>query len=253
VRGKPIPLSPARKFIGDVLHFSKGVPTVPVQRRMRLDRLVAARATLAVRPSWTSIFTKAYAQVAAGMPELRRAYVKFPWPHLYEYTQSAASVAVERDHAGEKAVFFGRIKQPDCMPLIALDQSIDHLREVPVEQHDEFQKVLTVSRLPRPLRRVLWWLCLNISRVRGHHFGTFAVSVYSGLGAESLHPLSPLATTLNYGVIGSDGNVDVRITYDHRVMDGATVARALQSLESTLMGEILDELCATANSTPKAA
>ncbi len=47
--------------------------------------------------------------------------------------------------------------------------------------------------------------------------GTFGVSVYSGLGARSLHPISPLTTTLNYGTIGKDGDVSVRIVYDHRV------------------------------------
>jgi hypothetical protein len=47
--------------------------------------------------------------------------------------------------------------------------------------------------------------------------------------------------------------VDVRLIYDHRVLDGASVARALKSLEMTLTGEILDELRATVNSTPKAA
>jgi hypothetical protein len=62
------------------------------------------------------------------------------------------------------------------------------------------------------------------------------------LGASSLHPLSPLTTALNYGVIGADGGVDVRLIYDHRVMDGATVARALQDLERVLNCEIVAEL-----------
>jgi pyruvate/2-oxoglutarate dehydrogenase complex dihydrolipoamide acyltransferase (E2) component len=72
--------------------------------------------------------------------------------------------------------------------------------------------------------------------------GTFGVSVYSALGAESLHPLSPLTTAFNYGVIQPDGHVDVRIIYDHRVIDGATVARALLDLEKVLNQDILREL-----------
>jgi hypothetical protein len=68
--------------------------------------------------------------------------------------------------------------------------------------------------------------------------GTFGVSVYSGLGAESLHPLSLMTTTLNYGVIAEDGTVDVRIIYDHRVLDGATVARVLGELEEVLNNQI---------------
>jgi hypothetical protein len=72
--------------------------------------------------------------------------------------------------------------------------------------------------------------------------GTFGVSVYSGLGAESYNHLTPLTSTLNYGVIGADGRVNVRVIYDHRVLDGSTVARALARLEDVLNDEILAEI-----------
>src|SRR5207244_839398 len=82
------------------------------------------------------------------------------------------------------------------------------------------------------LRRWLWWAGLNVSGPRrAKYFGTFAVSVYSALGAESLHPITPLTTTLNYGLIAADGSVPVRIVYDHRLIDGATIARGLGRLE----------------------
>jgi hypothetical protein len=90
------------------------------------------------------------------------------------------------------------------------------------------------------------WFGLNLPRSRPAQFGTFGLTVYSGLGAESLHPLSPLTTTLTYGVIGADGTVDVRVVYDHRVLDGATVARALALLEAELTGAVCDELRALA-------
>ena len=93
-----------------------------------------------------------------------------------------------------------------------------------------------------PVCRLLWWFGLNIGRQRANYFGTFGVSVYSALGAESLHPLSPLTSTLNYGVIAADGTTDVRVVYDHRVTDGATVARALARLEEVLNTTIRDEL-----------
>jgi hypothetical protein len=209
---------------------------------MHLAALVLARRAWHERPAWAAIFTKAYARVGMAMPELRRAYVKFPCPHLYEYPVTVANVAVERDCAGEKAVFLGRIKQPELRSLAELTQTIRYLQHVPLENCKEYQRILWLSALPRPLRRSLWWLALNIGRQRGNYFGTFGLSVYSGLGAESLHPLSPLTTTLNYGVIAADGTVDVRIIYDHRVTDGATVARALERLEMELTGGILAEL-----------
>jgi hypothetical protein len=242
MRGRSIPLSMPRRFLADMLHFASRIPTVPVQRRMQLAELAAARESAENRPGWPAIFLKAYARVAAEVPELRRAYISLPWPHLYEYPTSIATVAVEREYQDEKAVFFGRIDDPAEAPLAALSARVRALAESPVEEVKSFRKMLRLARLPRPLRRVLMWLGLNLRRARPNQFGTFGLSVYSSLGAESLHPISPLTTTLTYGVIQPDGSVDVRIIYDHRVLDGAVVARALASLEVELTGSICYEL-----------
>jgi hypothetical protein len=88
----------------------------------------------------------------------------------------------------------------------------------------------------------VWWVGLNWGRQRGNYFGTFGLSVYSALKAESLHPLAPVTTLLNYGVIGEDGFLDVRVIYDHRVMNGTTIARALARLEEILNSDVIQEL-----------
>lgn len=251
MRGLAIPLSRPRRLVCDLLHFAAGVPTVPVQRRMSLAPVVAARQAAADRPSWTAVFVKAFALVAAEFPQLRRAYCKFPWPHLYEYPASVAAVTVERDYRGEKAVLTVRIKDPARRPLAEVARLIRDGTTTPVEQAKDFRRALWVSGLPRPVRRLFWWIGLNVGRQRANYFGTFGVSVYSALGAESLHPLSPLTSTLNYGVFAADGSVDVRLIYDHRVTDGATVARALARLEEVLTTAIRDELLA--KPTPAAA
>jgi hypothetical protein len=113
----------------------------------------------------------------------------------------------------------------------------------------EFRRWKRFTRVPRPLRRLSWWIVLNIGLLRGKVFGTFGVSVYSALNAESLHPLSPLTALLNYGVIDRNGAVTTRIVYDHRVMDGPTIARALRRMEEILNSVILDEV----RSLPRAA
>jgi hypothetical protein len=242
VRGRSIRLSPQRQLICDLLKCAQGVPTVPVQRNMKLGKLVAARKALAVRPSWFAIFTKAFAKVAATMPELRRAYVKFPLPHLYEYPMSVASIAFERWYRGERGVFIGRIKDPASLLLTQIDEHVRTFQAIDVEQCKDFKRALRLCSLPSPLRRLLWWLSLNLGRQRGNYLGTFGVTAYSALGAESLHPISPLTTTLTYGVIAPDGGVDVRIVYDHRVMDGVTVAMTLDSLETELNGGVCEEI-----------
>jgi len=181
--------------------------------------------------------------VAADRPELRRAYLKFPWPHLFEAQKNVASIAIERKYHNEDAVFFGRVDAPEERSLQVLDEKIRHLKNAPLESVGSFKQSIMVSKFPWPFRRMIWWLGLNLAgKFRCQRLGTFGVSSYAGLGANSLHPLTPITITLNYGPVGADGQVDVRLIYDHRVMDGATVARALAAMERVLTNEILLEL-----------
>jgi hypothetical protein len=204
---------------------------------------LCARQSAAIRPSWCAIFTKAYALVAAARPELRRAYLPFPWPHLYEHPHSVASIAVERRWNHEDAVFFGHLRAPEKQPLLKLHAALHRLRHAPVESIGLYRRIVRLNRLPWPLRRLAWWTILYTSGYRrARQMGTFGVSAYSSLGCASLHPLSPLTTTLNYGVLSRRGRLTVRIVYDHRVLDGATVGRALQDLERVLNEAILTEL-----------
>src|SRR5258708_27769838 len=102
-RGRTIPLSPFRRMVVDLMHFSKA-PCVSVERRMDLARLVAARQVCSPRPSWTALFAKACAMVARDVPELRQAYMLFPWPRLYEHGKSIVSINVEGEWRDAKMV-----------------------------------------------------------------------------------------------------------------------------------------------------
>jgi hypothetical protein len=241
--GRTIPLSLPRRIIGDLMYFAQRVPTVPVQRLMNLSTLVQTRRRLAQRPSWVVLFTKAYAMVCEQIPELRRSYLVWPTARLYEHTQSIASVAIQRQYEGEPSVWFARLREPHRQPIVELERLLRQQRELPLTQIKHMRRLLHVARWWQPLRRLGWAVALNCSGVwRERYCGTFGVTVYSKLGAESLHPLSPLTTTLNYGVIGDGSQVPVRIIYDHRVMDGPTVARALAMLEQVLTTAIQAEV-----------
>lgn len=241
--GRTLPISLPRRFICDLMRLARKVPSVPVQRRMNLAAVAAARRLVVPKPSWCAIFTKAYGFVAAARPEFRRAYIPFPTPRVYEHPNNIASIAVERSFGDENAVFFAHLRNPEQQRLLQIDSFLQYCREEPLSSIGLFRWTLRVSRLPQPLRRLTWWYANNTSGYRrARWMGTFGVSVYSALGAESLHPLSPLTTAFNYGVIRPDGEVDVRIIYDHRVIDGATVARALVDLETVLNQQVLREL-----------
>lgn len=244
--GRKIPLSPARRLVNDVVRLARSIPSIPVERHMNLQPLLTARQSLASRPSWYSVFLKAFALTARSFPELRRSYLTYPFPSLYEHPVSIASVAIERQFGDEAGVLFGRIYEPSDTLLVTIDQQLREWKEAPVESIYRFQRALQFAKLPWFVRRLMLWFGMHSSGARrARQFGTFGISAYSGLGAQSLHPISPLTCLLNYGPIDSEGNVCVRIIYDHRVMDGSTIARALISLEETLNGEIRAELLDT--------
>ena len=241
--GRFIRLSLPRQYIIDLLHFSRKIPSIPVQRRMNIAKTLTARKQLAAPPSWVVIVTKAYAIVCKEFPQLRQSYLAMPWAHLYQHPQSLASIAIEKEIDGEPAVTFLRVGELVENGLTSLDQCLRRAREEPVENLRSYRLAKQMYWFPTFLRRTIWWIGLNGSGYyRARHFGTFGVSVYASLGAESLHPLSPLTSTINYGPIDAEGNVNVRLVYDHRVLDGATVARALARLEEVLNTQSVAEL-----------
>jgi len=115
----------------------------------------------------------------------------------------------------------------------------------PIDSVGYYRRALMIGRLPTPVRRMLWWMSLNFSGLkRAKRMGTFGITSYGVLGAESLHPISPLTCTFNFGPIGKDGTVLIKIIYDHRTLDGSEVARRLRDIETALLTEVRAELLA---------
>ncbi len=242
-KGVVFPLSVPRRLIADLLHFARRVPSIPLSRLMDVSELQVARRSHPARPSWSVLFMKAYAQVAIDHPPLRRALLEFPFPRIYEHPQTNCSLAIERTFDGEEGVFFGMFRAPEGQTLGELQRSLVEFKTLPLEEIGFFRRMVRVSRFPTVVRRFLWSASLNCSgRARAKRFGTFGVTTLGGQGVEQIHPLSPLTTTLTFGPIDARGKVTVKIIYDHRVLDGAYVARRLVDLEDVLNGMILEEL-----------
>jgi hypothetical protein len=154
------------------------------------------------------------------------------------------ALAIERVYRGEEGVFVGIFRAPEQQTLMQLQQSVAWYKNETLEKVGFYRMALRFSKAPTPLRRFLWWGTLNISGFkRTKRFGTFGLSSYGALGAEQIHPISPLTTTLTYGPIDPlTGHVIVKLIYDHRVLDGAYVARRLRDVEEVMNGTILEEL-----------
>jgi hypothetical protein len=253
-KGLSLPITGPRRFIIDLIHFARQVPSTPVARTVNLAKLLEARAQHPSRPSWQVLFMKAYALVGANHPPLRRALLQFPWPRLYEHPWMNCALAIERSYQGEPGVFVGLFRAPEQQTIAQLQEALTWYKHQPLEKVGFYRQALRVSQAPTPIRRLLWWSTLNVSGFkRAKRFGTFGLSSYGALGAESLHPISPLTTTLTFGPISPAGDVVIKLIYDHRVLDGAYIARRLRDIEKTLNGPILAELKADRAAAGKAA
>jgi hypothetical protein len=241
--GRNLRLSPLRKLVGDHQHFCAKVPGATVERPLSLAALRAARQACVSRPSWCAIFLKAMSAVGARHPQFRRAFLPFPWPHLYEHPDNIANFTIERRYQDEDVVFYVQVRRPERRSLAELDAIIHTCKDEPVESVKFFRRAIRLSKVPWPFRRLAWWASLNLSgKLRAHNFGTFSVTSTASEGAGILALLPLVTSTLHYGLFDDRDNLPARITFDHRVLDGAIVARGLVELEEVLQTTILEEL-----------
>jgi hypothetical protein len=242
-RGTRIALSPARKMVLELMHHARKVPSLPLSRVINVAALVDARRRSEAPPSWMAVFVRAYGLAAAKHPELRRAFIPWPWPHFYQHSQSECALLIEREWQGEQVVLGARLRGPETQSLAQIDDRLRRFKETPVLEVNYFRKILQIGCLPGFIRRCTLWHSLYLCGYkRAKRMGTFMISSLGNLGVEQHHPLTPLTTYFTFGPIGPDGNVTVKIVYDHRVMDGRCVARSLQTLDEVLQTTLLPEM-----------
>ena len=242
MRGTVRKISMPRRLIADIMHASMRVPFVSLRRPLNVHQLIEARALAAQPPGWAAIFVKAFSLVAKDQPVLRTLYAKWPRPSFYELPRSVAMIAIARVEDGEDCVLPQRIVAADALPLTEVDAQIRHAKDAPIGEVPAFRKVLLVTRLPLPLRRLAWLIGLNFGRQRANYFGSFVVTSVAAYGAGELHALSPGPFILSYGVVEQDQTIDVVLRWDHRITDAALIAKALTRLEQVLNSEIAAEL-----------
>jgi hypothetical protein len=242
MRGTVRKISMPRRLVADLMHASIGVPFVSLRRTLDIRLLLEARALAAQPPGWAAIFAKAFCLVAKEQPVLRTLYAKWPWPHLYELPRSVGMIAIARVEDGQDCVLPQKITAADALPLTEVEAQIRHAKDAPVDQVPAFRKMLLATRLPLPLRRLIWLIGLNFGRQRANYFGSFGVTSVAAYAPGELHALSPGPYILSYGVVEQDQTIGVVIRWDHRISDAALIAKTLTRLEQVLNTEIAAEL-----------
>ena len=231
----------SRRLTIDVLYFHKQVPTCAHDRQFDLTRVAQLRSQLPARISWAILFIKAFGMIAARRSVLRQTFQTWPWPHIYQHPYNVAMLATHRIHQDQPWVFLSRFEKPDQQSLANLQNRLDHYLSEPITK--VFRQQWQLSGLPTFLRRFFWWWTLNISlSKRAHRAGTFFFTTLAGKGVEIQDPPSFFTSNLTYGPLDDQNRCRVTMSYDHRLMDGSTVADCLIELEAVLNGAIADEL-----------
>jgi hypothetical protein len=242
-RGKNIPMTVGRRLVAEFMHHARKVPSLPLARTCRIPALVAARHQAMPSVSWIAIFMRAYGIVSQEIAELRRAWITFPYKRIYEHPCSECAVLIEREYQGESIVMAAKIRSPETTTLVDIDSHLRYFRETALWEVSPFRQLLRLGMLPTPLRRFFLWKNLSVSGYkRCSKLGTFVISSLGNYGVEQIHPLTGLTSYFTFGPITDDGEVTLKVIYDHRVMDGRCVARVLVRLEEVLNSTILAEV-----------
>jgi hypothetical protein len=246
-RYRSVPLQ--RRWMNDLVHFGKKSHVMGYTWRINIAPLVAARAARQPAIGWSTIWMKALARVGQRRPELRTAYLPFPWARLYIHPENVCTVVIERTWRGVPALFFEQFVDPDKESLAALDNALHRIRQVPVENVGSFRRLIRFARPPVLVRRLLWSVMLYWSgALRARYIGTCAINPFptGGIVTQSAMPVSFM---LYYGLVEPNGDTQIQIFYDHRIMDGVELYRILRDLEATMNRDIAAELSGQPAST----
>lgn len=237
------PLSLPRRWVGDILHFSRQVPIITGERGIRIRPLVAARRATPRPPSWSALVLKAIGLVGQKIPEVRQSYLSFPWARIHEMPYSVGTVVMDREYDGGHAVFACPLLHPEQLPLREIQAKVDGWKTGPVESHGPLRRMVRTSRLPTPVRRALWWYGLNVDGYqKARNFGTFAINCLAGYRARITQMCFPVTTFLYYGLPEKDGTMCLQMGFDHRVYDGYAAGRLMSEMETALNGPIAAEV-----------
>src|SRR4030081_3063717 len=182
MRGTVRKISMPRRLAAALMHASSRVPFVSLQRPLNVRPLLEARALAAQPPGWAAIFVKAFALLARDEPTLRTLYAKWPWPSFYELPRSVAMVAIARVEDGQHCVLPQKVPAADTLTLNEIDAQIRHAKDAPIGEVPAFRKILRVTRLPLPLRRLMVLGRPPFGRQRANWFGSFGVTSVAAYG-----------------------------------------------------------------------
>jgi hypothetical protein len=238
-----VALTLPRRWIRDLVYFGTKSMVVGGWVSIEVAAVAAARRKNQPLISWNAILVKALAITSNRWPELRRVYIPFPWPHLYQHPECVVSIVLEREWRGERAVFFDQIQGPEHLSLRNIDATLRGMKRAKIESLGGYRRLIRITRLPYPLRRLLWRLALYCSgRLKSRYFGTISLNSPSVRRLRMTQSVTPVTLSFEYGAFLPNGEMPLQVFMDHRVIDGLSLSRLCSDLEAVLNHDIVAEL-----------
>jgi hypothetical protein len=235
---------PHRRWIADILHSGGTAHIVGADVAVNVAHIEAVRRSRPRPVSWVSISMRAAALAAAKWPELRTAYLPFPWPRLYVHPVSSVTVLVERNWNGTRAVFFDTAKGAEGASVGQIDQWLRWLRHERVERVGAFRRAIRIAKLPLLVRRLLWATVQWSGRMRAKYIGNIAISSVAPARFSVVQIASPVSFTVFLGPVSPDGTMKIQLFADHRLVDGLAASRILEDIGRIVNTVIVAELAA---------
>lgn len=252
-RGRHMRLSVPRRWMSDLFAASMTVPVIAAERTIRVGAAAAARRRVAGPPGWGALILKAYALAAVRRRELRWIYLTVPRPHIYEHPCSIVTVVMERVWRGETCLFFDQIIAPEAKPIMEIDAAIGGLRHYPIESVGGYRRLIRIGKLPVFLRRPIWWAGLRGSGyLHARYFGTFSINTIGLPRSGVAQTTTPLTMSLTHMPLEPPGQIRICAAFDHRVIDGMAVGRALGEVEAIINDQLVPELRGLAEASERA-
>ena len=236
----------------DAIHFGQKMYTVGGGISVNLAAAAAARKLQQPPVSWEAIWIKAIAIAAASCPELRTAYLPFPWPRLYTHPHPVACVAAERIWKGAPATFWDRFKNPATLPLAEIHRRREGMSRLPVESIGGFRLQIRGTRAPWIARRLMWHIAVQWSgRLRSEYIGTYSTAK-TPQRVQVLFLTAPISFSFNWTAPAPNGDLQLRVFFDHRLIDATGVGRIVDAIAQAMNEPIAAELTVLARAGLKA-
>jgi hypothetical protein len=233
----------AQRFWADLLGSARYMPRSAVRRRLDLGAVETARAQASPAVRWPALFLKALAFTSSAWPALRRSWLSFPRARISEHAAVVISAPVPYPDGDEETPLLATFAQPEKDSVANLEAGLRGLAAQPPERVAAFRRELRLAVLPGVLRRLLlWWLVHVSGRQRTRWLGTGCIWEGAVLGSETLLPPALPVPVLSWGPLQADGSMEVRLSFDPRLLSDTVAGRVLADLEENVCCKLLVEL-----------